>query len=200
MSHNNYNYQINGPFDKNHSIPPPFPNQKPQLALTHKNKTKLEDLHNEKIFPPYSKLPRTNDLALEYYDFYRTEDGPMWAPRKHWCFLAEILVVKQKSPTRTFSVIVRDKEGQKCEIFFDTDDHGEYFRCCRWKRGDSIAVLYQHRGDTDPTDEARKLVMDPEDLERQREREKNEKRQLSLDMSFLIRVRGIRMAWFVGLT
>lgn len=100
-------------------------------------------------------------------------------------------MVKQKSPTCPFSVIVRDKEGQKCEIFFDTDDHGEYFRCCRWKRGDSIAVLYQHRGDTDPTDEARKLVMDPEDIERQREREKNEKMQLSLDMSFLIRVRGI---------
>ncbi len=94
------------------------------------------DFRNNKTFPTFAGLPEENDISVA---FYRTGDGFSYMPRKHWCFLAEIIEVEQFVRLR---LIVRDKSGATAAVAFYTDGRGSEFAV---QPGHTVAILYAHQ-------------------------------------------------------
>lgn len=63
-------------------------------------------------YPTFVGLPQDNDINLT---FYNTVDGFNYMPRKHWCFLAEIIDIEQFIQVK---LIVRDKAGATMPVAF----------------------------------------------------------------------------------
>jgi hypothetical protein len=91
-------------------------------------------LRNDITFPAFSDLPNENDVDSTYYDEvpYRS------SPRRHWCFLGEI--VDSYGLCRVL-LRVKDKEGQIVTIGLYTDDRGQAL-APHMKEGHTVAVLY----------------------------------------------------------
>jgi hypothetical protein len=79
------------------------------------------NFRNEETFPTFVGLPRDDDINLT---FYNTVDGFSYMPRKHWCFLAEIIDIKQFIRVK---LIVQDKAGTTVLVAFHTDGQGIEF-------------------------------------------------------------------------
>lgn len=62
-------------------------------------------------------------------------------PRKHWCFLAEIIGIEQLIRVK---LIVRDKAGTTVPVDFHTD-RGIEFAPTQLQPGYTIAILYAHQ-------------------------------------------------------
>jgi len=108
--------------------------------------TKLANLRDHKIFPPFSHLPDEKDIDLE---FYNTLDGFRYVPTKHWCFLAEITDVEHFIRVR---LLVRDKAGRELPVAFYTDGRGGEFARSQLRAGNTVAILYaQQHGFLDLT-------------------------------------------------
>ncbi|KAM5341757.1 hypothetical protein ACJ41O_014788 [Fusarium nematophilum] len=96
------------------------------------------DLRDEETFPEFNWLPGENDVDLVFYD---TVDGCTYKPRKHWCFLAEIIDVDAFLRLR---LTVRDKAGDTATVAFYTDGRGmEFFT--QLQQGNTVAILYAER-------------------------------------------------------
>lgn len=97
-------------------------------------KTSKSLLRNCVTFPSFDDLPHENDIDFTYYD-----EGPYrFAPRRHWCFLGEIV-----ADYGIFRVLLRakDKDGQVVTIGLYTDDRGRAL-APQIKEGHTVAVLY----------------------------------------------------------
>jgi hypothetical protein len=91
-------------------------------------------LRNNVTFPAFSDLPHENDVDPTYYD-----EGPYkFSPRRHWCFLGEIV-----DSYGLFRVLLRvkDKDGQVVTIGLYTDDRGRAL-APHIKEGHTVVVLY----------------------------------------------------------
>jgi hypothetical protein len=97
---------------------------------------RLADLRKQGAFPSFDDLPEDNDVDLEYVD---TTDGFNYGPRKHWCFLAEIVNVQ------TFLrliLTVKDRAGQITRLMFYTPSRGGEVPPSQLRPGYTVAVLY----------------------------------------------------------
>jgi len=94
------------------------------------------DLQSETAFPTFDSLPEENDVSLE---FYESADGSSYRPRKHWCFLAEIIDVEKFLRLR---LIVKDKSGRTVPIAFYTDNRGLELDPSYAQEGFTVAILY----------------------------------------------------------
>lgn len=91
-------------------------------------------LRNDITFPAFSDLPNENDVDPTYYD-----EGPYrFSPRRHWCFLGEI--VDSYGLCRIL-LRVKDKDGEVVTIGLYTDDRGQAL-APHIKEGHTVAVLY----------------------------------------------------------
>lgn len=94
------------------------------------------DLRNETAFPLFDDLPEENDISL---DFYESANGFSYRPRKHWCFLAEIIDIEKFLRLR---LIVKDKADRKVPIAFYTGDRGLELNPSYVQEGFTVAILY----------------------------------------------------------
>ena len=60
------------------------------------------NFRNEETFLTFVGLPRDDDINLT---FYNTVDGFNYMPRKHWCFLAEIIDIEAASASSSASIL-----------------------------------------------------------------------------------------------
>ncbi|SPO02967.1 related to FMP27 Found in Mitochondrial Proteome [Cephalotrichum gorgonifer] len=97
------------------------------------------DLRDDSTFPSFHGLPDENELDLE---FFESNDGFSYHPRKHWCFLAEIVEIEKFLRLR---LVVEDKAGQKTIVAFYTGGRGIELDPSRVREGFTIAVLYPHQ-------------------------------------------------------
>jgi hypothetical protein len=93
-------------------------------------------LRSKTAFPAFDGLPEENNVSLE---FYESADGSSYRPRKHWCFLAEIIDVEKFLRLR---LIVKDKSGRIVPIAFYTDDRGLELDPLYAQEGFTVAILY----------------------------------------------------------
>lgn len=99
----------------------------------------LADLRNSDIFPRFHDLPDENDVDLNYY---RSSDMVTYQPRRHWCFLAEIV---DFATLLRLQMNIKDIDGISVPLFFYTDGRGNEVRAERVQRGYTVALLYAHR-------------------------------------------------------
>jgi hypothetical protein len=112
----------------------------PNEAAQEKSIEKLyADFRNEKTFPTFDGLPQEDDVDLTFYD---TVNEFHYMPRKHWCFLGEIIDVEALFRVR---LIVQDKTGTKLPVAFYTDGRGIELAPSQLQRGYTVAILYAHQ-------------------------------------------------------
>ncbi|KAG1786568.1 uncharacterized protein HD556DRAFT_1449659 [Suillus plorans] len=98
-------------------------------------------LRDDFSFPTFSGLPKDpkNELNLEYYDACLFK----FKPKRHWCFLGEIV---DSVGLERVTLRVKDKDGQIGTIRLYTGDGGKALDP-RINKGHTVVVLYgdQHR-------------------------------------------------------
>ncbi|KAF5684390.1 SET domain-containing protein [Fusarium denticulatum] len=93
-------------------------------------------LRNHATFPSFTQLPNETDVDE---NFFKTRDGVNYQPRRHWCFLAEIIdhVILVR-----LQMEVKDVAGKTISLFFYTDRRGSEIAPSQLCKGYTIAVLY----------------------------------------------------------
>ncbi|KAL2138078.1 hypothetical protein VTI28DRAFT_7496 [Corynascus sepedonium] len=94
------------------------------------------DLRNDAMFPCFSELPGENEINLA---FFESGDGFSYRPRKHWCFLAEIVDIQQFIRLR---LVAKDKTGLEVPVSFYTPGRGSELDPLCLLKGSTLAVLY----------------------------------------------------------
>lgn len=99
------------------------------------------DLRDEATFPPFDELPGENDVDLE---FYESTDGFSYRPRKHWCFLAEIVEIESFLRLR---LTVKNRgtghdDDTPVVVAFYTPGRGRELDPSCVRKGFTLAVLY----------------------------------------------------------
>lgn len=98
--------------------------------------TPYANLRNDATFPSFDALPEENGLDLR---FFESDDGYSYHPRKHWCFLAEIVGIEMFMRLR---LDIEDKTKQKTSVLFYTEDRGRELRPSTLKEGYTVAIIY----------------------------------------------------------
>lgn len=98
--------------------------------------SQILNFRNEAAFPAFEDLPGENDVNL---DFYQSEDGFSYRPRRHWAFLGEIMNVDSLFRLR---LLVKDKRDQQIPIAFYTSQVGNEIAPSILKAGYTVVVLY----------------------------------------------------------
>ncbi|KPM46529.1 hypothetical protein AK830_g110 [Neonectria ditissima] len=93
-------------------------------------------LRNQATFPSFLELPDENDVDE---DFFHSSDGFSYRPRRHWCFLAEI--VDFQSLVR-LHMNVKDVAGNTVLLSFHTEQRGSEIEPYRICEGYTVAILY----------------------------------------------------------
>ncbi|KAG2089452.1 uncharacterized protein F5147DRAFT_39981 [Suillus discolor] len=93
-------------------------------------------LRDDFSFPTFSGLPKEpeKELNLKYHDACLFK----FKPKKHWCFLGEIV---DSVGLERVTLRVKDKDGQIGTIRLYTDDGGKALDP-RIEKGHTVAVLY----------------------------------------------------------
>ncbi|KAK0647079.1 hypothetical protein B0T16DRAFT_414663 [Cercophora newfieldiana] len=99
-----------------------------------RKKQQLANFRDKSIFPDFSNLPSEHEINMT---FFQTTDGFRYAPRKHWCFLAEIESMEQFLRLR---LIVKSR-GIAVPIAFYTDDRGAFVGL-QAQVGYTVAIMY----------------------------------------------------------
>lgn len=99
----------------------------------------LTDLRNRAIFPGFGDLPGENIVDL---NFYESSDMVTYQPRRHWCFLAEIVDFNM---LLRLQMEVNDIDGRKVPLYFYTDGRGSELAPALVQRGYTVAILYAKR-------------------------------------------------------
>ncbi|CAG7556533.1 unnamed protein product [Fusarium equiseti] len=91
---------------------------------------------NQVMFPSVIELPDGTEME---HDFFENRDGTNHRPRRHWCFLAEIV---DFGTLVRLQMDVKDVAGQRIPIFFHTERRGSEIAPSQLRKGYTIAVLY----------------------------------------------------------
>jgi len=95
------------------------------------------NLRDPITFPSFQSLPHEDDIDETYYrqDSFNSFS---FSPRRHWCFLGEIVDTMEFLRLR---LEVKDKDGSVLPVNFHTDDRGAAFtHLC--KKGHTVVILY----------------------------------------------------------
>jgi hypothetical protein len=98
--------------------------------------TVLTTLRSRTTFPSFSALPEDKSIDLAFYQ--RNGEG-VYVPRRHWCFLGEIV------GSFTFDRLqigLKDVDGRRVELFCYTNNLGHELDKALVRRGHTVAVLY----------------------------------------------------------
>ncbi|KAI6747647.1 hypothetical protein HG530_015755 [Fusarium avenaceum] len=94
---------------------------------------------NQATFPSFLQLPYETDIDD---DFFESRDGVNYRPRRHWCFLAEIV---DFASLGRLHMEVKDVKGKIILLSFYTDSRGSEIASSQICKGYTVAVLYaQH--------------------------------------------------------
>ena len=94
----------------------------------------LANLRSHATFPRFTDLPYENRLELDFYE-------SNYQPRRHWCFLGEIVNVTTHLGLR---MDIRDIDGTEAPLIY-TDGPGGGTAPAQVQRGYTVAILYAHR-------------------------------------------------------
>lgn len=100
----------------------------------------LANLRSLRSFPTFARLPDENLLNLSFY----RNMGVGYVPRRHWCFLGEIVDVGH---TVRLVLDVKDASGEVFIFAFHTDGRGSEVDRSKLRIGNTVAVLYANRHD-----------------------------------------------------
>ena len=125
------------------AVPQTLPEKEFEKWLWQKSVSRKEigiaNLMDRTYFPVFGGLPHEDNIDLDYYD---SENGFHYTPRKHWCFLAEVVAI---SHFLRLVLLVRDMAGQEVSVHFYTDGRGMEQSISRVQPGNTIAILYAHQ-------------------------------------------------------
>ena len=99
----------------------------------------LADLRSHATFPGFIDLPDENDVDL---DFYESSDMITYRPRRHWCFLGEIV---EFATLVRLQMEIKDVDGRNIPLYFHTAGRGSELAPANVQRGYTVAVLYAQR-------------------------------------------------------
>ncbi|KAM0364305.1 hypothetical protein ACHAPK_010783 [Fusarium culmorum] len=91
---------------------------------------------NQNMFPSFLGLP--NDNVMER-DFFKIKDGRNFRPRRHWCFLAEIV---EHSDSSRLQMTVKDVTGKLLPIIVYTGTRESEVVASQIREGYTVAILY----------------------------------------------------------
>ncbi|KAK4551197.1 hypothetical protein LTR86_011297, partial [Recurvomyces mirabilis] len=103
--------------------------------------TLAQDLHSvpqEQLFQPFNTLPYDDEIDMTYY---KISDDNYFTPRRHWCFVREIVHVEHFI---RLSLFVRDVEGTTIRVAFHTPQRGRELSTAALEPGNIVLVLYAH--------------------------------------------------------
>ena len=104
-----------------------------------KHPGQLADLRSHATFPGFIDLPDKNDVDL---DFYESSDMVTYRPRRHWCFLGEIV---DFATLLRLQMEIKDVDGREIPLYFYTDGRGSELAPAQVQRGYTVAILYAQR-------------------------------------------------------
>jgi hypothetical protein len=99
----------------------------------------LANLRSRATFPGFIDLPDENDVDP---DFYESSDMVTYRPRRHWCFLGEIV---DFTTLHHLEMEIKDVDGGKIPLHFYTDGRGSELAPAQVQRGYTVAILYAKR-------------------------------------------------------
>ncbi|KAM0493506.1 hypothetical protein ACHAP8_009136 [Fusarium lateritium] len=91
---------------------------------------------NQDVFPSFLALPDENEID---HNFFEIRGGVHYRPRRHWCFLAEIVECGQF--IRLY-MHVKDVSGMTIPLNFHTETRGREIAPSLLREGYTVAVLY----------------------------------------------------------
>ncbi|KAJ8069382.1 hypothetical protein OCU04_003036 [Sclerotinia nivalis] len=93
------------------------------------------------IFPAFDDLPHERK---ENPDFYENVGTSTCRPRRHWCFLGEIMEFETRPPHK---IQVENVDGIRMEVklILDTDAQGNSPAPTQLQKGHTVAILYAQR-------------------------------------------------------
>ncbi|OIW30394.1 hypothetical protein CONLIGDRAFT_714757 [Coniochaeta ligniaria NRRL 30616] len=101
----------------------------------------LANLRTRTTFPSFSSLPNEKEIDIVYYE---RKDTGAFGPRRHWCFLAEIVDVVMLLQSR-LKLELKDIDGRKVDLLFYTPGRGVELDHTRVQKGYTVALLYAER-------------------------------------------------------
>ncbi|KAK0517249.1 hypothetical protein JMJ35_000404 [Cladonia borealis] len=99
----------------------------------------LANLRSHTTFPGFMDLPGENTVDL---DFYESSDMVTYRPRRHWCFLGEIV---DFGMLLRLEMKIKDVDGKEIPLYFYTDGRGSELAPAQVQKGYSVAILYAQR-------------------------------------------------------
>lgn len=99
----------------------------------------LANLRSHATFPGFVDLPDENHVDL---DFYESSGGNTHRPRRHWCFLGEIV---DFATLLRLQMEVKDVDGKEIPLYFYTGGRGGELAPAEVRKGYTVAVLYAQR-------------------------------------------------------
>lgn len=94
------------------------------------------DLRNRTTFPGFVDLPDENVVDLDFYE------NSTYRPRRHWCFLAEIV---NFATILRLQMEIKDIDGRSLPLYFYTDGRGSELPPAQVRSGYTVAILYAQR-------------------------------------------------------
>lgn len=104
-----------------------------------KHPGQLADLRSHATFPGFMDLPDENNVDL---DFYESSDMVTYRPRRHWCFLGEIV---DFATLLRLQMEIKDVDGREIPLYFYTDGRGNELAPAQVQKGYTVAILYAQR-------------------------------------------------------
>lgn len=99
----------------------------------------LANLRSRATFPGFIDLPSENDVDP---DFYENSDMVTCRPRRHWCFLGEIM---DFTTLHHLEMETKDVDGRRIPLHFYTDGRGSELTPAQVRRGYTVAILNAKR-------------------------------------------------------
>ncbi|PGH36549.1 hypothetical protein GX50_00586 [[Emmonsia] crescens] len=104
-----------------------------------KHRGPLADLRSRATFPEFNGLPGENYIDS---DFYESSGMLAYRPRRHWCFLGEIVDI---SSLLRLEMKIEDVDGTRIPLLFYTDGRGNELAPTQVQKGYTVAILYAKR-------------------------------------------------------
>ncbi|KAI0528336.1 heterokaryon incompatibility protein-domain-containing protein [Xylaria digitata] len=99
----------------------------------------LGNLRRRATFPGFIDLPDENAIDPE---FYKSSNTGSYRPRRHWCFLGEIV---DFATFIRLQMEIKDVDGTTIPLYFYTDGRGSELAPARVQKGYTVAILYAER-------------------------------------------------------
>ncbi|KAI0551613.1 heterokaryon incompatibility protein-domain-containing protein [Xylaria curta] len=96
-------------------------------------------LRRRAAFPGFIDLPDENAVDPE---FYKSSNTGFYRPRRHWCFLGEIV---DFATLLRLQMEIKDVDGTTVPLFFYTDNRGSELAPAQVQKGYTVAILYAER-------------------------------------------------------